>query len=165
MVKFVIYFIFLFLLSACGDTVYHSHLGFLYNHSVPTISADCLYGLMEQSEEFLLLDSRSQEEWQLSRLPQAQFAGFEEFKLTSLNTDKLHTPVIVYCTIGHRSELMAEQLQEAGFMQVSHLYGGIIEWKNNLYPLVNQEGLSTDTIHTYDAYWGTFLKKGIAVYE
>jgi rhodanese-related sulfurtransferase len=153
------------LFTACGDTAYHSQLRLLYKDTVPTISADSLSQLLEQPHSIVLIDTRSRKEWQISHLPHAQFADFEEFKLSSLNIRDRTIPVVLYCSIGYRSEQIGKQLQEAGFTRVSHLYGGIIEWKNHAYPLLNKKSLPTDSVHTYDPYWGTFLNNGIPVYE
>lgn len=165
----------LLLLTACGDTAYHSQLKLLYSHDVPAISADSLFSLMNEqgagqrasdtSAGFLLLDTREWYEWQLSHLPHAQYAGFENFTLNLSDIPGKETPIVLYCTIGYRSEQIAEQLMEAGYTRVSHLYGGIIEWKNSAYPLLNNSGRAIDSVHTYDRYWGIFLKKGIPIYE
>lgn len=165
MARFLYHIVILLLLTACSDAAYHSQLELLYKHNVPTISADSLSELLEQPQSIVLIDTRSRKEWQISHLVHAQFAGFEEFKLSSLNIRDRSIPVVVYCAIGYRSEQIGAQLQAAGFSRVCHLYGGIIEWKNNAYPLVNHKSLPTDSVHTYDRYWGTFLKKGIPVYE
>lgn len=190
----------LLLLTACGDTAYHGQLKFLYSHSVPTISADSLFRLLEESGSpepdsgdagfvksgagksdsrapvagtpvagkpvnFILLDTRDRHEWQLSHIPHAQWAGFENFTLNLPHIPDKETPVVLYCTIGYRSEQIGEQLVEAGFSNVSHLYGGIIEWKNNSYPIHTYNARVTDSVHTYDRYWGMFLKEGIPIYE
>lgn len=170
----------LLLLTACGDAAYHSQLNLLYSHSLPIISADSLFRLMEESDSvesgfdesgsdepptFVLLDIRGRHEWQLSHIPHAQYAGFKNFTLNLPHIPDKQTPVVLYCTIGYRSEQIGEQLVEAGFSNVSHLYGGIIEWKNNSYPTLNDNARVTDSVHTYDRYWGMFLKNGIPIYE
>jgi rhodanese-related sulfurtransferase len=48
--------------------------------------------------------------------------------------------------VGYRSEKVTEKLQKAGFTQVSNLYGGIFEWVNQGYPIVNQSGATSDVI-------------------
>lgn len=164
------YSMLLLLLTACGDTAYYSQLKLLYSHSVPTISTDSLARLIEVSGSaepaaFVLLDTRELHEWQLSHIPHAQWAGFDNFTLNLPGLPGPDTPVVLYCTIGYRSEQIAEQLSQAGYRKVSHLYGGIIDWKNQGYPLLNHRSRSTDSVHTYDAYWSIFLKNGIPIYE
>ena len=38
--------------------------------------------------------------------------------------------IVVYCSVGYRSEKIAEELDKLGFTNVSNLYGGIFEWIN-----------------------------------
>ena len=45
------------------------------------------------------------------------------------------------------------------------LYGGIFEWKNNDYPIIDSEGKETENVHTYSRFWSKWLKKGIKVYD
>ena len=72
---------------------------------------------------------------------------------------------MVYCSLGVRSEDIAEQLKKAGYNKVKNLYGGIFEWKNNGFPIYNLENKETDSIHTFSMKWSKWLKKGIKVYD
>jgi rhodanese-related sulfurtransferase len=38
------------------------------------------------------------------------------------------TPIVVYCAVGNRGPLAAEQLQQAGYRNVSSLKGGLQQW-------------------------------------
>jgi rhodanese-related sulfurtransferase len=38
------------------------------------------------------------------------------------------TPIVVYCAIGNRGLLAAEQLQQAGYRNISSLKGGLQHW-------------------------------------
>ena len=49
------------------------------------------------------------------------------------------TPTIVYCTIGARSETIGEKLKKNGFTNVYNLYGGIFEWKNADFKVLNKK--------------------------
>jgi hypothetical protein len=44
------------------------------------------------------------------------------------------------------------------------MYGGIFEWVNNGYPIVNSAG-PTQRVHAFDRTWGVWLKKGEKVYK
>ncbi|MEL6718853.1 MAG: rhodanese-like domain-containing protein, partial [Bacteroidota bacterium] len=68
-----------------------------------------------------------------------------------------------YCSVGYRSEKISEQLLEAGFKDVSNLYGGIFEWKNQDHEVVDEKG-ATEKVHAYDRVWGFWLKEGKKVY-
>jgi predicted sulfurtransferase len=69
----------------------------------------------------------------------------------------------VYCSLGVRSEDIAETLQKAGYTNIKNLYGGIFNWKNNNLPVVNRQQKPTDSVHVYSKQWGKWLTKGIKV--
>lgn len=72
--------------------------------------------------------------------------------------------IVVYCAVGSRSEKIARELKEMGFENVSNLYGGIFEWVNRGYEIVNDTG-ETDTVHAYNRFWGFWLQEGEKVYS
>ena len=72
--------------------------------------------------------------------------------------------IIVYCSIGVRSEKFGESLQRQGYTNVRNLYGSLFAWKNKGYPIVNTEGNPTDSVHVYSKEWSQYLKKGVKVY-
>ncbi len=78
-----------------------------------------------------------------------------------LNKD---SPIIVYCSVGYRSERVGEKLKSAGFKNVKNLYGGIFQWVNEGHPVVNKKDHWTDSVHTYNKNWSQWLTKGIKVY-
>ena len=45
------------------------------------------------------------------------------------------------------------------------MYGGIFEWVNEGFPVVNNQEKQTDNVHAYNKSWGIWLKKGVKVYE
>ena len=67
--------------------------------------------------------------------------------------------VVLYCSIGYRSEKVAEELRERGFTKVYNLYGSIFEWVNQGLPVVDTTGEQTRKVHTYNAKWGRWVDK------
>ena len=133
----------------------------LLSHSVPEISVDSLALIIADVQ---LVDTREQDEFDISHLEGAIFSGYDDYDSTivdRLDTDK---PVIVYCSIGYRSEKIAERLIEAGFTDVYNLYGGLFEWMNQGYEIIDDSG-PTDSVHAYCRAWGIWLKEGEKVYE
>ncbi|MCW2118790.1 rhodanese-like domain-containing protein [Flavobacterium sp. 7A] len=132
------------------------------NQSVPYVKATEL-----KKSNFIILDSREPKEYQVSHIPNAIHVGFDHFqteKITHLIKNR-KTPILVYCSIGVRSEKIGEKLQNLGYTNVHNLYGGIFEYKNNGGTVVNQKNNATDSIHTYNKEWSVYLKKGIKIYE
>jgi rhodanese-related sulfurtransferase len=115
----------------------------------------------------ILLDTRKKEEFEVSALPGAHWVGYQQFDLEEFEKqwpDK-STPVVVYCSVGVRSEDIGEELMAAGYTQVRNLYGGIFLWKNQDLPVVDSLQQQTQRVHAFDKRWGKLLTKGEKVYE
>ena len=115
----------------------------------------------------LFMDTRKKSEYDISHLENAIWVGYEDFDPQQFKDRKidLATPIVVYCSIGVRSEDIGEKLQALGYTNVSNLYGGIFAWKNSGLPVVDAEGAQTDKVHAYNRFWGRFLTEGEKVYE
>ncbi len=111
---------------------------------------------VKQLDHPLLLDAREPEEYAVSHLPGARNLGYNDANYAELEGVDHDRPVVVYCTIGYRSERMAEELRSRGFSKVYNLYGSIYAWALAGHPVVNAEG-PTDRIHTYNRKWGTYF--------
>ncbi|MGB5555792.1 MAG: rhodanese-like domain-containing protein, partial [Flavobacteriaceae bacterium] len=115
----------------------------------------------------VLLDTRERDEFQVSHLKNAIWVGHKTFELDSLKTKLPQTDqeIVVYCSIGVRSEDIGEKLQKAGYTNVKNLYGGIFEWKNKGYPVYSCDNQETEKVHAFSKHWGKLLTKGEKVYE
>jgi hypothetical protein len=71
--------------------------------------------------------------------------------------------VVVYCSVGYRSEKIAARLREMGFLEVYNLYGGLFEWVNRGNPVYRNEQ-ATRAVHGYSWTWGIWLRRGKKVY-
>ena len=111
-------------------------------------------------KDIIYLDSRAKNEFKVSHIENAKWVGFSSFNLKRIKDIPKDKKIVVYCTVGYRSEKIAEKLVEAGYTDVSNLYGGIFEWVHHNQPVVNDKGV-TEGIHTYDKVWAQWLDKGI----
>ncbi|GGI56675.1 rhodanese-like domain-containing protein [Winogradskyella haliclonae] len=114
----------------------------------------------------ILLDAREQKEYQVSHLKDAICVGYDFFDLKTV-TDKIKDKdqlIVVYCSLGIRSETIGEKLKEAGYTNVQNLYGGIFEWKNNNFEVYNSNNKPTDSVHAFSEEWSKWLKNGIKIY-
>lgn len=136
-----------------------------YNeNSVPYISSEML-ATEKDDPTLILLDTREKKEYDVSHIKGAMYAGHEKFEIANISEtikDK-DAPIIVYCSLGVRSEEIGEKLRKAGYTNIRNLYGGIFDWKNKDYPIVNLQNKKTDSVHVYSKEWGTWLTKGIKV--
>jgi len=137
----------------------------MYNErSVPYISVQEL--AMPKTDAYIL-DAREMKEYEVSHLKDAIYVGYDFFELDSIQ-QKLpnrDSQIVVYCSIGIRSEDVAEKLKKAGYTNVFNLYGGIFEWKNNNFTIYDSKEKETDRVHTFNEDWSKWLNKGEKVFE
>ncbi len=143
-----------------NSKTYDIMLGTLLSHSVEEIGVEEAAKL----EEAVFIDSREYKEYEVSRIEGAKWVGYEQLDLTAVEKIDKHKPLIVYCSVGYRSEKIAEQLKAKGFKDVKNLYGGIFEWVNQGKPIVDSNNRSTKKVHAYSKMWGIWLDKGEKVY-
>lgn len=112
----------------------------------------------------ILLDAREIEEYNISHIKNAIYVGYNSFKLeTVLNTiPNKDNAIVVYCSLGIRSETIGEKLKNAGYTNVKNLYGGIFKWKNTNFSVYNNNKKETDSVHAFSKTWSKWLNKGIS---
>lgn len=133
------------------------------NNTVEYVSAEELSSMGKS----LLLDTREKEEFEVSHLKNVVWIGYESFeiaKVLELIPNK-EISLVVYCSIGVRSEDIGEKLEKAGYTNVKNLYGGIFEWKNKGYPVYNTDNAETQKVHAFSKYWGILLTNAERVYQ
>ena len=64
-----------------------------------------------------ILDAREKEEYNTSHLKNAIFVGYSTFELDSVlsKIQNKNSEIVVYCSIGIRSETIASKLKKAGY--------------------------------------------------
>jgi len=138
---------------------YYDMLDGMYRNTVPL-------GHPEEVEPdgLVFLDTREAEEYAVSHIPGARLVPYNGFKVESLEAIPKDAPIVVYCSVGYRSERIGEKLLEAGYTNVHNLYGGIFNWYFEGGELVNMNNDSTDRIHTYNKKWSKWCLKGEKVW-
>ncbi|MDC6351214.1 rhodanese-like domain-containing protein [Zeaxanthinibacter sp. PT1] len=154
----------LFLISSCqGQKTIEKTLERYNSGSVPYIKIEEL----AEDEHAVRLDAREMEEFMVSHLPGAIWIGYKEFEPETVRNTipNKNTEIVVYCSVGVRSEKIGEELKKAGYTNVKNLYGGIFGWKNAGYPVLDPNGNPTDKVHAFSKFWDHLLVKGVKVYE
>ena len=137
---------------------YHQMLSHLYEHTIPTIHADSLKKL----HAYTLLDCREDAEYYTSHLPNAQYAGFKNFTIDSFRSIHKDDTIVVYCSVGYRSEKIGEKFISAGYSNVYNLYGGIFEWVNLNNDVIVPEG-KDQQIHGFSSSWKKWITRKINI--
>ena len=111
------------LLTACGQDKENDQ-GAVYVN----ITAEEAKQIMDSEEGYIILDVRTQEEYDQGHIPGAILIPDTEIKdkAEEVLTDKDQL-ILVYCRSGRRSKLAAEALVELGYTNIKE-FGGIIDW-------------------------------------
>ena len=111
------------LLTACGQKNETKQEATYMNITVQEAK-----NLMDTEEGYIILDVRTQEEFDEGHIPGAIQISHEEVeeKAEGVLTDKDQL-ILVYCRSGRRSKLAAEALVALGYTNIRE-FGGIIDW-------------------------------------
>ena len=123
MKKLIFLLLAVMLLTACGQDKENDR-GAVYVN----ITAEEAKQIMDSEEGYIILDVRTQEEYNQGRIPGAIVISHEEIaeKAEEVLTDK-NQLILVYCRSGRRSKITAEALVELGYTNIKE-FGGIIDW-------------------------------------
>ena len=118
MKKIISIVLFIILLTGCGQN----------NEGYVSISAEEAKELMDKSENYIILDVRTKEEYDEVHIPDAilipdtEIADRAEDELT--DKDQL---IFVYCRSGNRSKKASAMLSQMGYTNIKE-FGGIKDW-------------------------------------
>ena len=123
MKKLFLLFLAVMLLTACGQDRENGQEAVYVN-----ITAEQAKEIMDTEEGYIILDTRTQEEYDEGHIPGAIVISHDEIKqkAESVLTDK-NQLILVYCRSGRRSKLAAEDLVALGYTNIKE-FGGIIDW-------------------------------------
>ena len=123
MKKLIFLLLAVLLLTACGQDKENDQ-GAVYMN----ITAEEAKKIMDTEEGYIILDVRTQEEYDESHIPGAILIPNTEIEARAeeILTDKDQL-ILVYCRSGRRSKLAAEILVELGYTNIKE-FGGIIDW-------------------------------------
>ena len=123
MKKLIFLLLAVMLLTACGQDKENDQ-GAVYVN----ITAEEAKRIIDSEEGYIILDVRTQEEYDEGHIPGAIVISHEEIaeKAEEVLTDKDQL-ILVYCRSGRRSKIAAEALVELGYTNIKE-FGGIIDW-------------------------------------
>lgn len=145
-----------------NSKAYNTMLKALLKDNVPELSAA---EAKQHQTEYVFLDSREKREYEVSHIKDAVWVGYNDFDIHRLKGISKDKQIVVYCSVGARSENISNKLIAAGYTHIHNMYGGIFEWVNEGFPVYNMQEKPTDKVHAYSKIWGIWLKKGEKVYE
>ena len=96
------------------------------------VSMNDIVQIMEENENYIILDVRTQAEYNQGHIPNAICIPNETIDENVVNKllDK-NQMILVYCRSGNRSKQAAEKLKKLGYTNLIE-FGGIIDWKGEI---------------------------------
>lgn len=96
------------------------------------ISMNDIVQIMEENENYIILDVRTQAEYNQGHIPNAICIPNETIDENVVNKlpDK-NQMILVYCRSGNRSKQAAEKLKKLGYTNLIE-FGGIRDWKGEI---------------------------------
>lgn len=124
---------------------------------VPQMTTRRLAGLLEsEPASVLLLDARSEAEYEVGHLRGALHAETLSAAFDALSRSNRKSTIVVYCSVGYRSSELAERLLARGVPNVFNLGGSIFRWANEGRPVYRGARLVHE-VHPYDEDWAQLL--------
>lgn len=114
----------------------------------------------------IILDTREPKEFDVSHIQNAICVGYDTFNPKKFKSQfkNYNDTIVVYCSVGIRSENIGTKLKKMGYKNVYNLYGGIFEWKNKDEKVVDNNQKPTENVHAFSKEWSQYLIKGKKIY-
>ncbi|MGH1337284.1 MAG: rhodanese-like domain-containing protein [Aureispira sp.] len=145
--------------KALTASTYKDLLSALYEDSVPRLQVAEISAL----EDFTILDTRLPNEYEVSHLAGAQLVNYNNPNWEELEQLDKTQKILVYCSVGYRSERIGDQLLDRGFTNVYNLHGGLFEWVNQGKKVVDKTGKNSTKIHGYSPRWGKWVTAPLTI--
>ncbi len=163
-------FFFFFVLSSCAQVPadrphlenkqFDAEVTSLLDFSVPVLSVQHLY---QNKSDYIILDAREKKEYDISHIQDAKYIGYRKFNKKKIADIPKDAKIVLYCSVGYRSEKIAEKLQKYGYTNVYNLFGSIFEWVNQGYPVVDNQNHPVFKVHTYNKNWSQWVDENKAI--
>lgn len=138
----------------CKDNKFDAEVNSYLDYSIPVISVEDLKKIEGDVE---LFDARELKEFETSHIKNAKYVGFDDFTTRNIEDIDKSKKIVIYCSIGYRSEKIGEKLKDLGYTNVYNLYGSIFEWANQGNQIVTPDGTATKKLHTYNKKWSKWV--------
>ncbi len=112
-------------------------MNIFYEPQVPNISVDTLKNALDTNEDFILLDVRTQEEYQRGHIAQSVHVPIDHLpnmigKVVANKSQKIYA----YCLSGSRSTVAVDWLIQQGYANAFDVSHGLLAWRAKYYPVI-----------------------------
>lgn len=95
------------------------------------ISQDEAKNIMDNQNDYVILDVRTKDEFNMGHIKGAINFPNEEIGYEDLDIEDKNKPILVYCRSGHRSLQASAKLAVLGYTNI-YEFGGINTWKYDI---------------------------------
>ena len=129
---------------------------------VQNISVADLKKKIDNEDDILIIDTRTEEEYNLSFIPNAKLLSYKSEKtdiaeFLRQNDVEKREAVVCYCSLGYRSSVLAEKIQDIRpdlQVEIYNLEGSIFKWVNSDLGVSNPSGDTVHCAHPFSLAWG-----------
>ena len=99
------------------------------------IDCQSVKAMQDRGEDFLLLDCRQSDEWEIVRLPGGKLIPMHEIvaRVGEIEPYRARS-IVVHCHHGGRSLQVVNWLRNQGFAKAQNMHGGIDRWAIEIDP-------------------------------
>jgi len=156
----------IFLFTSFADQTFDQMASKMGKGKAPFLKTKELKELQVIEKGLLILDTREPKEYKISHIKNAIYVGYDNFSISSMSKySKSGVTIVCYCSVGYRSQKIAEKLLKSGYKKVYNLYGVIFNWVNEGNAIEDSNGNETKKIHGYSKDWSKWLTKGEKVFN
>ncbi len=104
---------------------------------VPQVEAKTVYDASLSSEDFILLDVRTPQEYTKNKIGKSINLPLNEIEQKVLTViPDLNKKIYVYCLSGSRSLYAVDQMIKLGYKNVFDVKNGLLGWRVNNFPVI-----------------------------
>ena len=133
--------------------------------TVQNITVADLKEKIDKEADILIIDTRTEEEYNVSFIPNAKLLSYKSEKTEVVefleqNEVERRDAVVCYCSLGYRSSVLAEKILTARpdlqdlQVEVYNLEGSIFQWVNSNLGVSNLSGDTVHCAHPFSYMWG-----------
>jgi rhodanese-related sulfurtransferase len=132
---------------------------------ISTIEPFDLKSLIDTRNRMFIIDTREQNEFDVSHLKGAKRVGYNNFSVEKVWMLDRNTTIVLCSSDDLRSKHVGAYMKMMGFVDVRTIGGNIIGWVNAGYALVDKDGHSTTNVFVTNRDDARKLKKGKAIFN
>ena len=104
---------------------------------IKEVTATDLKKKIDRGVDFLLLDVREQNEYEIARIPGSTLLPLSVIQQRVSELEEMKDrEIVVHCKLGGRSMQACQFLEALGFRNLANLAGGITAWSDQVDPAV-----------------------------